>query len=936
MTLLRYFAEAAATFMILGSLVATAESATRSPDVRDRDGRLLYSVIGMPGTTGSSGASLPTIARSSQADGYWIDPDGVRHAGIALSLEPLVAMSSSVPGPPLSPNVPPPLAIVTIDRMTFSSYSTSYTPYREFRLTGRPEMFFLNDNTSWQSGAGSATLPFATFDHAEMHGDTIRYFLTPQPDGLLHAHTDYDFGDHSSQGSLTAEGPLVLDAIVGSTTAVMRGFARIRDNDMTWYGEPMFNFFSSIPGAIVPFVNTYTIGSGQWTFNTFDYPFDYSSSGEVDFAHPISTPPLLELTLRGPRQVPDSSSTQYSAVARFAGDVFRDVRLRATWSVSPPPAFVTAGLLEVPPITTPRLDLQLSASYQVGSIVRDAALTVTCIGEIFAPRPDTWPMYQADIGHTGYRPLTLDVGMFLPLWQRQVGTGLALNPVTAGDEMVFCSLIGYFPPIGTQQLFALSAFNGSTLWSTGYGSVFSVNPPSYAYGNVYVQTGNHSDDTYLHAIDASTGTPVFDAPHSAQWERYYAPTIDRGHVYVDGGSYGGMYKFDAFSGAQYWFNGTLQQYDQWTPALDDSNAYAYMGSYAPGLYVISRTTGLLRFSLIDPSFEWNGWSIDGTAVVCGNGDVIAVHDGRLMCFNIPTHRLLWQLERGFAGQPSFAGGVIYAMDGGILVAIDPVSRGTLWSWSPPSGSLAGTLIVTDSHVLASTSTTTYAVSRTTHASQWSYPAGGALALGNNSLYIATPSGALHAIKVLDSPVATTLVRFVGEGRADGVRLTWEFAEPSEVAYAELHRAPTESGPWSLVTAGATREGTAMTVLDTDVRPGEAYWYRLSAGFTDGTVQRFEPVHVAAANDRIANALRIVGPLPAHGPVRIQYANATAGHVRMTVIDVMGRSVETLVDAEVEPGPHDVVWSASSPPAGVYFVRLEAPSFRGMRRLVLTR
>ena len=60
---------------------------------------------------------------------------------------------------------------------------------------------------------------------------------------------------------------------------------------------------------------------------------------------------------------------------------------------------------------------------------------------------------------------------------------------------------------------------------------------------------------------------MFQAPHSAQWERYYAPTIYDGSVYVNGGYYGGMYGFDAFGGAQQWFN-SLPQYDEWTPAVE--------------------------------------------------------------------------------------------------------------------------------------------------------------------------------------------------------------------------------------------------------------------------------------------------------------------------------------------------------------------------------
>jgi len=110
-----------------------------------------------------------------------------------------------------------------------------------------------------------------------------------------------------------------------------------------------------------------------------------------------------------------------------------------------------------------------------------------------------------------------------------------------------------------------------------------VNPPSYAYGNVYIQTGNHGTDTYLRAYRADTGELVFQSAHAAQWERYYAPTIADGVVFVNGGYYGRMYAVDAFTGQQLWYL-SLPQYDQWTAAVDDAMTYAYVGEYAPGLY----------------------------------------------------------------------------------------------------------------------------------------------------------------------------------------------------------------------------------------------------------------------------------------------------------------------------------------------------------------
>src|SRR4029079_15673100 len=136
-------------------------------------------------------------------------------------------------------------------------------------------------------------------------------------------------------------------------------------------------------------------------------------------------------------------------------------------------------------------------------------------------------------------------------------------PVAAGDGRVFCTPVTYF---GGSPLYALDAARRAALVATTFGSVVSVDPPSYAYGNVYVQTCNNARDTFLHAFDGQTGERVFRTAHGAQWERYFAPTIHGGRVYVDGGTYGGMYAFDALTGGQLWFAG-LQQYDQWTPAI---------------------------------------------------------------------------------------------------------------------------------------------------------------------------------------------------------------------------------------------------------------------------------------------------------------------------------------------------------------------------------
>jgi outer membrane protein assembly factor BamB len=324
--------------------------------------------------------------------------------------------------------------------------------------------------------------------------------------------------------------------------------------------------------------------------------------------------------------------------------------------------------------------------------------------------------------------------------------------------MVFVSRSTYFQD--TTHLFALDAASGETEWTKAFGSVFSVNPPSYANGNVYIQTGNHGSDTYLRAYDAQTGGFVFRAPHSAQWESYYAPTIYDGNVYINGGYYGGMYSFNATSGAQNWFAG-LQQYDEWTPAVDESRVYAYVGEYAPGLYVHNRHTGQREFMIEDPNFDWNGWSMGLAPVLGSMDDVLAIHDGRLISFDLSERDIRWEIDSSFSGQPSLADGVIYAIDAGALVARNELTGSPLWGWELPSGSLRDTIIVTDTHLFTQTDSMIYAVDLETHEDVWSYPAIGHLALSDGVLYVSSSDGLVTAIAVPEPSSLALLLAAAG-------------------------------------------------------------------------------------------------------------------------------------------------------------------------------
>jgi hypothetical protein len=62
----------------------------------------------------------------------------------------------------------------------------------------------------------------------------------------------------------------------------------------------------------------------------------------------------------------------------------------------------------------------------------------------------------------------------------------------------------------------------------------------------------------------------------------------------------------------------------------------------------------------------------------------------------------------------------------------------------------------------------------------------------------------------------------------------------------------------------------------------------------------------------------------------------SSHVKLTVFDLLGREVATLVNDQKAPGEYTVQWDASNVASSVYLYRLQAGSFVETRKCVVLR
>ncbi len=76
------------------------------------------------------------------------------------------------------------------------------------------------------------------------------------------------------------------------------------------------------------------------------------------------------------------------------------------------------------------------------------------------------------------------------------------------------------------------------------------------------------------------------------------------------------------------------------------------------------------------------------------------------------------------------------------------------------------------------------------------------------------------------------------------------------------------------------------------------------------------------------------PNPFNPTTNIQYSVMKAGLVTLTVYDVLGRKVSTLINQYQTAGTHSINFDASRLASGVYFYRIEAGSFRSVKKMML--
>ena len=210
------------------------------------------------------------------------------------------------------------------------------------------------------------------------------------------------------------------------------------------------------------------------------------------------------------------------------------------------------------------------------------------------------------VGSNDHKVYALNAATGASIWNYTTGAEIASSPAVADGKVYVGS--------SDTKVYCLNASTGGSIWNyTTYNSVTSS--PAVADGRVYVG----SWDASVYCLNASTGARIWQY---ADVSILSSPTVADGKVFVgQGGGYPRtqICALDAATGTSIW-NYTTGSSVNSSPAVADGKVYA--GSYDGKVYCLNAATGALIWSYTTGSAVYSSPAIANGVVYIGSFDKV--------------------------------------------------------------------------------------------------------------------------------------------------------------------------------------------------------------------------------------------------------------------------------------------------------------------------
>ena len=186
--------------------------------------------------------------------------------------------------------------------------------------------------------------------------------------------------------------------------------------------------------------------------------------------------------------------------------------------------------------------------------------------------------------------------------------------------------------------------------------------------------------------------------------------------------------------------------------------------------------------------------------------------------------------------------------------------------------------------------------------------------------------------------------FFGTLTAEGTaQLRWMLPTLMGIEALNVYRSMSEDSGYERINTEELSVAAAGVYEDATVWPQATFWYELRARFYDGHEEMVGYHRATVTTEgRLAFAFRPPSPNPCTNSTTLSFdVPQTVGAVRLSIYNVQGRLVRTVVDRPMSVGRYEIPWDArdergSHVASGVYFATLTAGENRSDRKLLVIR
>lgn len=193
--------------------------------------------------------------------------------------------------------------------------------------------------------------------------------------------------------------------------------------------------------------------------------------------------------------------------------------------------------------------------------------------------------------------------------------------------------------------------------------------------------------------------------------------------------------------------------------------------------------------------------------------------------------------------------------------------------------------------------------------------------------------------ICTSALPVLLSSFTSQTEKNNVNLYWRTESEINNSGFRIERMNSDENQWKEIWFvsgnGTVNEPKDYSYEDKKLNTGN-YRYRLKQLDFNGNFEYFTlESEIKIGPPRVFNISQNY-PNPSNPTSRIDYELPADSKVKITLYDMLGKTVKVLIDTEQTAGYHSVVFNGSDIASGVYFYRISSGLFSAVKTLVLVK